>query len=239
MGKAKNAKAGSAAPRRRDVPQAGSKRSAVAAGPGSSADANASTEPGPGAGAGAEETHPGTGTDAGTAPQVDIRENLGDAPVTEATINETLPPEVPATAPSGGPSSAVNEDSVDADAARLEAQAGMVTEDPAMKAMQEQQVAQAGMVRMQTMGVFKGCLSPTFKMLAPNWAVEKGEIEMLSEAYTDCLLHYYPEGFAAVGPVLGALMATVAVFGPRMDVPLKVEAPKPAAGEGGEQKAAA
>lgn len=132
--------------------------------------------------------------------------------------------DTPAAAPTpGAPAASVNDASVQADAARLAAMAN--TPDPAAQAAAAQAADAAAAIREQTVGVFKGCLAPTFGFVAPNWKVPANEVEMLAEAYADCLLHYYPDGFAAIGPALGAVMATIVVFGPRLQTPLREEPP--------------
>lgn len=70
----------------------------------------------------------------------------------------------------------------------------------------------------------------TFKFAAPNWNVQLPECALLGAAYADVLNKYYPDGIT-VGPELGAIFATVVVFGPRLDVPPKPAPKEPPAAE--------
>lgn len=66
----------------------------------------------------------------------------------------------------------------------------------------------------------------TFTVAAPNWKVTLPECSMLGSAYCDVINKYFPGG-VTIGPELGALFATVVVFGPRLNTPPRAEAPKP------------
>lgn len=64
-------------------------------------------------------------------------------------------------------------------------------------------------------------LRPTFDIMAPSWNVSDMECAMLGEAYGAVIDKYWPD--FAFGVELTALLATVAVFGPRMRRPAKAE----------------
>jgi hypothetical protein len=93
--------------------------------------------------------------------------------------------------------------------------------DPAMEAQQQQAMTEAEKIRAKTIGGINMGLGPVFQFMTPNWGVSKDEVEMLSTAYADLLLLYYPQGLTALGPWIGAVMVTGMVFGPRMDTPRK------------------
>lgn len=68
-------------------------------------------------------------------------------------------------------------------------------------------------------------LSPLFATLAPNWNIEKSEIEQLAKVYGAVVDKYFPGGII-LGPEISAVMLTLAIFGPRIGKPRKIEAPK-------------
>lgn len=65
--------------------------------------------------------------------------------------------------------------------------------------------------------VLSALMRPTFDLLAPAWKVSDTECEMLGEAYGTVIDKYFPN--FDLGPELGALFVTFAVFGPRMRTP--------------------
>ena len=82
---------------------------------------------------------------------------------------------------------------------------------------------------LSTGDVLTALLRPTFDILAPAWAVSDVECAMLGHAYGDVLDKYFPE--FDWGVELAALLATAAVFGPRMRRPRHYAPPPPAADE--------
>lgn len=75
--------------------------------------------------------------------------------------------------------------------------------------------------------VLSALLRPTFDLLAPAWKVSDAECKMLGEAYGTVIDKYFPN--FDLGPELGAVFVTFAVFGPRMRMPR--HNPKPADAE--------
>lgn len=73
--------------------------------------------------------------------------------------------------------------------------------------------------------VLTALLRPTFDILAPAWAVSDVECAMLGHAYGDVLDKYFPE--FDWGVELAAVLATAAVFGPRMRRPRHYAPPQP------------
>lgn len=68
-----------------------------------------------------------------------------------------------------------------------------------------------------------GMLEPAFEQLAPNWQVKRQEVKMLAVGWGAVLDHYFPGGVGAWGPWGLALGSTVAVIGPRLNVPPRLE----------------
>lgn len=106
-------------------------------------------------------------------------------------------------------------DALALDAAALEPQAGQ----PEPK--QQPDIPTDQLLRM--------LLAPLFGLLAPAWGVTQQEIGQLAEAYGAVVDKYFPNGLTAFGPELAAGMVTIAVIGPRMGKPRKIEPTKPAA----------
>ncbi|HET8882607.1 MAG TPA: hypothetical protein VFM56_10575, partial [Solimonas sp.] len=69
-------------------------------------------------------------------------------------------------------------------------------------------------------------LSPGLALLAPNWNVSRSEVEQLSECYAAVIDKYFPNGMGNFGPEIAATVITLAVFGPRLNTPRKVEEKK-------------
>lgn len=71
-------------------------------------------------------------------------------------------------------------------------------------------------------------LGPSFALLAPNWNVQEQEVEALSESYAVVLYKYFPDSLGQMAPELGALLVSLAIFTPRMNMPrvVAVEPPK-------------
>ena len=86
---------------------------------------------------------------------------------------------------------------------------------------QEQKVQAAGEYAV----LLESVLGPGFALLAPNWGVQPEEIKTLSGVYGQLLAKYWPEP-ADFGPEIAAAVVTVAMFGPRLRVPRKVEPQK-------------
>lgn len=77
--------------------------------------------------------------------------------------------------------------------------------------------------KMPTDQVCEFVLTPLFGILCPNWNLQQSEIRHLSEAYAAVIDKYFPD--LDFGPELGALVVTVAILGPRMKTPRKLEKP--------------
>jgi len=60
-------------------------------------------------------------------------------------------------------------------------------------------------------------LVPTFRVLAPAWEVTEPECALLGESYGAVLDKYFPD--LDIGVEFAALLATLAVFGPRWGKP--------------------
>lgn len=79
-------------------------------------------------------------------------------------------------------------------------------------------------------------LRPTFDIMAPNWQVSDMECAMLGAAYGAVLDKYFPD--LEIGVELAAVLATAAVFGPRMRRPMKVVNPEQTAAHGQAEESA-
>lgn len=79
-----------------------------------------------------------------------------------------------------------------------------------------------------------GVIGPLFVILAPAWEVTAPEVDALASAYGKVLDKYFPGGLS-MGPELGAVMATVAVIGPRLRLPRKEPPPVDPSGGAGDQ----
>lgn len=69
-------------------------------------------------------------------------------------------------------------------------------------------------------------LGPGLALLAPNWNISKSEVAQLSECYALVIDKYFPDGMGKFGPEIGAAVITLAVFGPRLNTPRKLEEKK-------------
>ncbi len=65
-----------------------------------------------------------------------------------------------------------------------------------------------------------------FTILAPNWQVSSEECVALSEAWCDCIEHYFPDAGKYMGPGVTAAALTAAVVMPRLNTPRKLEPEK-------------
>lgn len=109
--------------------------------------------------------------------------------------------------------------SMDAEAAELLREAESLEtppptpEDQAETAAQVQETAQALVL----------VIGPAFQLLAPAWNVQDEEVKALADAYAALIEKYWPGGLQGFGVELNALLVTLAVFGPRLKMPRKVE----------------
>lgn len=78
-------------------------------------------------------------------------------------------------------------------------------------------------------------LRPTFDIMAPNWQVSDMECALLGEAYCAVIDKYFPG--LEFGIEIAAVLATAAVFGPRMRRPTRVKT-EPVSTDGKEEKSA-
>jgi len=78
--------------------------------------------------------------------------------------------------------------------------------------------AQAGPTNAE---LLTALLVPTFAIMAPAWRVTDAECAMLGEAYGAVMDKYFPD--FSLGVELTAVLATLAVFGPRVGRPMKQE----------------
>ena len=67
------------------------------------------------------------------------------------------------------------------------------------------------------------------KVAAPNWQIQKAEVEALAESYGELVDKYFPGGVGEWGPELNAALVTAAIFGPRLGTPRHKPQPKPKA----------
>ena len=84
--------------------------------------------------------------------------------------------------------------------------------------------------------VYRELLEPLlymgFQVLAPNWEISKVEAETLADNYAPLLAKYFPETPDKFGPEITAAFCTVAILGPRLRKPRKLNGPEqPEAGE--------
>lgn len=69
-------------------------------------------------------------------------------------------------------------------------------------------------------------LAPAFALLAPNWKITDSESRQLADVYGQVLDKWFPDLMSNVGPELAAALVTVAILGPRLGKPRKLEPPK-------------
>lgn len=67
------------------------------------------------------------------------------------------------------------------------------------------------------------------KVAAPNWQIQKAEVEALAESYGELVDKYFPGGVGEWGPELNAALVTAAIFGPRLGTPRHKQPAKPKA----------
>lgn len=77
----------------------------------------------------------------------------------------------------------------------------------------------------ETKGLLQMVIGPVFQILAPAWGVQPEEVSALADAYAPIVDEWFPEGVG--GPYVGAALVTLAVIGPRLGKPRRLEPPKP------------
>ncbi len=118
-------------------------------------------------------------------------------------------------------------EALDEEAAALLSEAESLETPPPSPTEQAEQAAQAAETKQALVMV----IGPAFSLLAPAWNVQDQEVDALSDAYAALIDKYWPGGLQGFGVEINALLITLAVFGPRLKMPRKLE--KPVEQEGG------
>ncbi len=121
------------------------------------------------------------------------------------------PPEAPSTS-----------EPIPAELEQLAAEAEGLGESPPAPA------AEAAEPAVPTADLLVKLYGPAFTILAPNWGVSPAEVKLLADTHGPVIDKYWPGGPAQLGVELAAALATLAVLGPRWNMPrVKPPAPKP------------
>lgn len=105
------------------------------------------------------------------------------------------------------------------------------TVSPATAAAQEQQAAAANQQEAEWAALVVGLGTPVAQILAPNWQIQRAELEALGNAWAPILQQYFPEGVGSMGPWPGAILCTAMVIGPRLQIPRHAPAPEQQGGQ--------
>jgi len=117
---------------------------------------------------------------------------------------------------------------LDGEAAALLSEAETLETPPPTAAEQAEIAEQAAETKQALVMV----IGPAFSLLAPAWNVQDQEVEALADAYAALLDKYWPGGLQGFGVEINALLITLAVFGPRLKMPRKIEEKVVTEGEG-------
>lgn len=125
---------------------------------------------------------------------------------------------------SNAPAGASNDAGLANDLNRLEATAAGASDvPPEVAAMRQAQADQNVNNIQEWAALVEGLALPTFEILTPNWGVTAAECKLLGTAYAPVLHKYFPDGPTA-SPELTALLATIAIMGPRIGKPMRLPA---------------
>lgn len=140
-------------------------------------------------------------------------------------IEETQPAAAPAAAADAPEAEGLAEDlqELQHEAAQIDASVS-----PAAAAAQQQQAAAANQQEAEWAALVVGLGAPVAQILAPNWQIQRAELEALGNAWAPILQQYFPDGPGSMGPWPGAILCTAMVVGPRIGVPRHL--PKPEQG---------
>ena len=116
----------------------------------------------------------------------------------------------------------IDQQSLDVEISVLENE---VAADPSIQAA-DQQLQTAGDQRVENVQEWKTIigilLGAGFGIVAPNWNVQKSEVDALSDAYAPLLDKYFPD-ISLMGAEIAAVLTTAAIIVPRLGMDRKIE----------------